>query len=460
MRHQKAVLQVVILLGLVLFVTHISAWGSEINQLTDDRITVFYPSIVPEEFAIRILRNEEKALPYVENFLNVRYQGTVDVYITIGESLFGFGQAGPGRITYDLPSASLQGESNAFAQIASTGEVATHEMTHIVSGQQFGPYSSLDEGLAVAINRTSDSSRQVHPHFLSKGLLQIGQLAPIVPVWLEWTSEKSIYRYEESASFILFLIQEYGIESFKSFYRATANLEKPLAQPMLEQAFRQVYDVNLASVEVGWHRFLQEYAPGLEQRAEYVAQARLFLEDPVTTLEAQLDTFYQLSHPGSYFYVGSVRFVGPLPQKVDSLMIASSRLYVSLANDLTLPPGQTYQRFKENSEACRTLLEQWWVAVQAYIDARALMFHSASYDSIISKLQEAQRLYKSVGDEVMVTETNEYITAYQLVSEGESQLGIGNIEQARGLLRRALILFRQLNEPKMVQRIRVLLLIG
>lgn len=80
----------------------------------------------------------------------------------------------------------------------------------------------------------------------------------------------------------------------------------------------------------------------------------------------------------------------------------------------------------------QTTLEQWWVAVLKFIDVRALIWHSAPYESIISKLQEAQPLYQSVGDEVMATRVSQYITAFQLLSEGETKK-LGKVYVHRGV---------------------------
>jgi hypothetical protein len=124
-----------------------------------------------------------------------------------------------------------------------------------------------------------------------------------------------------------------------------------------------------------------------------------------------------------------------------------------------MPPEQAFQEIKANIEVCDAIFQQWWAAVQMYIDARALIFQSAPYDSIISKLQESQWLYQAVGDEVMAENLGQYIAAYQFLSEGESLIGIGEQGQARSLLLKALTLFCQLNEPKLAQQVRLLLLI-
>ncbi len=295
------------------------------------------------------------------------------------------------------------------------------------------------------------------PHYQSKGLLGIGRLAPIVQVWTR-QQQGDLYNYYESGSFILFLVQGYGIEKFKTFYSAMRRGPPFLSQQDVEQAFYQTYHEDLASVEAAWHRFLESYAPGLEQRAEYLVQT-LFLDESEFSLLDKLRVFYGLGQPGSPYYVGPIRYVGPVPERVYRLTRAWYSLYLRLASDPSMPPEQAFQEIKANIEVCDAIFQQWWAAVQMYIDARALIFQSAPYDSIISKLQESQWLYQAVGDEVMAENLGQYIAAYQFLSEGESLIGIGEQGQARSLLLKALTLFCQLNEPKLAQQVRLLLLI-
>jgi hypothetical protein len=130
----KSTLLLLVLLGLMLLTVQLPTWGSEIRQLAGDRVTVFYPSAVPDEFATQILRDEEKALPYVENFLNVRYQGTVEVYITIGRYLFGVIGASEGAIGYDYPPWYFQNQQAIPGYALVPTAASTHEMTHVVAG--------------------------------------------------------------------------------------------------------------------------------------------------------------------------------------------------------------------------------------------------------------------------------------------------------------------------------------
>jgi tetratricopeptide (TPR) repeat protein len=451
--HRSALL--LITLGLILLAIHFPVLASEIKQLTGDRITVFYPSIMPEVSATMILRNEERALPYVESFLNVRYQGTVQVHIT--DCLFSRGYAEFGRINYCLPFDLLQ-KTTLLTRLfpnEATSEITTHEMVHVVAMQVFQNWRyepPLNEGLATAIDSLSAPTRNIDLQLLAKGLLRVGKLAPLLQVLTDF-EESDLYSYQESGSFIQFLNQRYGIERFKAFF-ALATVQGNLSQQDLAQVFRRVYGMDLSIVEDQWHQFLESYALGMERRAECIAQTRV-LPDAASlyNLLLTLEGVYQQD------LEGSPQLIGPLPEGVFTQMIAAQDTYLSLERDLVVDPEQIYRSYKERREALKAALERWWSAVSAFSYARGLMMRLAPYASAISELQEAQALYQSVGDEVMAARVNDYATAYQLLSEGEKQLGMGEDEQARSLLWKAWSLFRKLNEPELAHQVRILLMI-
>jgi hypothetical protein len=419
----------------------------QIEALEGDRVILFYPEIMPEENAKSLLENEERALRYVEDFLQVQYEGTVKVYIT-AECLFGRAYAGPGMITYCRPLLYFQKSIPIVER--EEGEVFTHEIVHVVAFQLGQPSRALMEGLATAVNSLSAPSSSVDLHLLNKGLLQTGKLEPIVQVLTD-VLETNLYVYNESGSFVLFLIQKYGIEKFKEFYQTIRRRLLLLNQQHVEQEFLRVYGLDLASVEREWHRFLEDYAPGLERRAEYIARAYFcYGTEEIRYLMNRLEEFYE------QWLEGYPQYVGPLPERVYRQMTATTEAFISLAHNLSLPIEQAYGRFQESVDAVKGLLEHWWAAVLAFMDVKELIWYSAPYERIIAKLEEAQGLYQSVGDEVMVAKTSDYITAFQLLQEGEELLWVDNA-QAKPLLLRALALFLQLDEQRMADKVRRLL---
>jgi len=444
---KAAAISVVIIILIALIPNYLQAEEWTVKQLEGDRIILFYPSIMPGENAKFFLDNEERALRYVEDFLQVQYEGIVKVYIT-AECLFGRASAGPGMITYCHPLLYFQKSIPIVER--EEGEIFTHEMVHVVAFQLGQPSRALMEGLATAVNSLSAPSSSVNLHLLNKGLLQIGKLEPIVRV-LSDALESSLYVYNESGSFVLFLIQKYGIEQFKEFYQAIRMRLLLLDQQHVEQEFLRVYGLDLAYVEGEWHQFLEDYAPGLERQAEYIARARFcYGAEEIPYLMDRLEEFYQ------QWLRGYPQYVGPLPERVYRQMEASFEALHDLEHDLSLPVEQAYGRFQESVNAFKVLLEHWWAAVLAFMDAKELIWESAPYEGIIAKLGEAQGLYQMVGDEVMVAKTGDYITAFQLLQEGEELVGIDNA-QAKSLLLRALALFLKLDEQRMADKIHRLL---
>lgn len=446
---KAAAISVVIIILIALIPNYLQAEEWAVKQLEGDRVILFYPSIMPEENAKFFLENEERALRYVEGFLHVQYEDMVKVYIT-AECLFGFGYAGPGMITYCFPPLYFQrGILLAFLE-REEGEIFTHEMVHVVAFQLGQPSRALMEGLATAVNSLSAPSSSVDLHLLNKGLLRIGKLEPIVQVLAD-ALDNSLYIYNESGSFVLSLIQKYGIEKFKEFYQTVRMRLLLLDQQHVEQEFLRVYGLDLAYVEGEWHRFLGGYAPGLEIQAEYIARARFcYGAEEIPYLMDRLEEFYQ------QWLRGYPQYVGPLPERVYRRMEVSFEALHDLEHDLSLPVEQAYERFQESVNAFKVLLEHWWAAVLAFMDAKELIWESAPYEGIIAKLEEAQGLYQTVGNEVMVAKTGDYITAFQLLQEGEELLWIDNT-QAKHLLLRALALFLRLDEQRMADKVRGLL---
>lgn len=420
----------------------------QIEALESEQVILFYPSIMSEENAKSFLEDREKALQFVEDLLKVRYEGRITVIITVS-LIRTSGYAGSYYIHYYFPFPYLRGA--VPLQDREKGEVAVHEMVHVVALQRWGPLASpaLVEGLAVAIDSISRPSMIVNPHLVSKGLLQMGRLKPLGELLslelFPYDVKDMIYIYQEGGSFVLYLIQSYGVERFKELYPISY-----LPLSALKEEIRQIYRKELSSLEEEWHKFLRNYMPELEKRAKYIVEAHLnLLGSEINSLAHQLEFFWQTA---------PYKLIGPCSEKIYMKITASQAVLRNLEINTSTDEEEEYRVFLESLETLGDSLVIWAEAIHAFLDAQKLvpLGSNLNYIDIITKLEEAQKLYQEVEDKVMITRTGDYITAFQLLQEGEELLWVDNA-RAKPLLLRALALFLKLDDQQMANRVRSLL---
>ncbi|KPJ50060.1 MAG: hypothetical protein AMJ41_01915 [candidate division Zixibacteria bacterium DG_27] len=100
------------------------------------------------------------------------------------------------------------------------------------------------------------SGYHANPHFEAKMLLERGRLRPLPrflrPIY-SWGEELEA-GLSQSASFIRFLIDSYGITRFRTFYERSWDLS-------LESGFDEIYGEDFSQLEKGWRSFLKQYVP-------------------------------------------------------------------------------------------------------------------------------------------------------------------------------------------------------
>jgi tetratricopeptide (TPR) repeat protein len=259
-----------------------------------------------------------------------------------------------------------------------------------------------------------------------------------------------LYIYEESASFILFLIDHYGLEKLKQLYQASRTVI-----PRVAEDFRRIYGKDLTIVEQDWHRFLESYAVGQEARAQYLTQAMINYVDRIPESFSQLEEYWNrfpflLVSPSAKVSAEEYELLGPL-----LLALGCSSNQGMTRNDA----DDAYEAFDRALTAVESSLATWLEAVHTFEAALNSMAVAEmdDYDFIITKLKEAQALYREVGDEGMVTRTGEYIVAFQNLCKGKTALMDGDHVSAEALLSRALEFFSKLDEQQMARQVSRLL---
>ncbi len=415
--------------------------------MTDDRIVLRYPNIMPEETARALLENRRAALEFVENFLDVKLEKPLTIQVNV--SLI----ATAGEVF-----ASLQPEilfHIPFHRLQSTPPLSkgnAHEETHVVATHAWSPPLSrfLGEGMAVAIDFRSRPRTTYNPHLFSKGLALMDDLMSIESLFLQRFDPSlsaprvSVYTYVESASFVLFLIDDYGLERLKQLNEVSG-----LPFSMFEEQVCKIYGQELAGLEKDWIRFLAGYAVGQEARARHFVQAAFDFSDRITESLSELEKYWNRS---------PFQLVSP-SEKVPNEYETLTRLLVALGSfsDQGMTPGEAdeaYQAFEKALTAVESSLTLWLRAIQMFESVLNLILDIPDYEGVITKLEEAQTLYQQVGDDGMTTRTGEYIVAFQHLQQGEIALMNGDYDLAQSSFSMAWTHFSKLGEQEIIHRVK------
>lgn len=418
------------------------------STMTDDRIVLRYPDIMPEETARALLENRRAALEFVEDFLRVELGKpvTIQIYVSLiaytGEVIASLQP----EILFHIPFHRLQNMPPLSAGNA-------HEEVHVVAYHAWSPPLSrfLGEGMAVAIDFRSRPRTTYDPHLFSKGLTLKDELMPIESLFLQQfapslpASRVSLYIYVESASFVLFLIDHYGLEKLKQLNEASG-----LPFSMFEEKVCKIYGQGLASLEQDWHRFLESYGVGQEARAKYVVLAMFDFSDRITDSLSELEKYWNRS---------PFQLVSP-SEKVSDEYGTLMRLLVALgcSSDQEMTRNEAdnaYDAFERTLTAIESLSTTWLKAIRTFEETLSSMSTADvdNYGSLIARLEEAWERYQHVGDDGTAERVGKFIAALQCVVKGRDAFASGAPQAAEELLLKASSLFAKLGRQEMVNKV-------
>lgn len=171
-------------------------------------------------------------------------------------------------------------DSISWFQIAvSTTFYNPHEVMHVISLSSGIPSSIpvFSEGLAVAYGGTSFQTAE-YAHNYSKNILENTNYIPLKKLLTMESSEflrLSYVTYQESGSFIRYLIDVHGLEKLKKFisnFNESGDLD---AQSV------KVYNVSLDELEDNWKKYLKNiYVPGIGFSIPRKAELVVSMNDP------------------------------------------------------------------------------------------------------------------------------------------------------------------------------------
>lgn len=140
-----------------------------------------------------------------------------------------------------------------------------HEAVHVYTALIGRPSDFFNEGIAVALNVEPGSSvwsppwNGTHVYAHTRLLVETNRLRPLSTIITtsdfrdvdEWTG------YGEAGSFLLFMIEQHGIDRMVAFFRAGARND---SLPRIEDNIRAVWGVSLAEAEAAWLAYVDGWA--------------------------------------------------------------------------------------------------------------------------------------------------------------------------------------------------------
>jgi len=382
------------------------------STITDDRIVLYYPDIMPEETARALLKDRIKALEFAEEFLQTRLEEPLEITVNVS-LLTTSGGVWPSRsptVMYNFPFLHLQS-----VEWQSQRGLAVHEIIHVVDLYQWtlAANLALREGLAVAGDVASRPSVLLDPHLACKALLIGNALIPLGELLamndrLSLTfAENQMIIYQEGASFVQFLIAQYGLSRFRDFYKVSY---LPVAS--LQEEARRTYGKALSSIEEEWLRFLRGYAPEEELRAQYIAEVLQAIDTRIVMPLEQLE---------SYWKRAPFALVSPsekVQREHDTFL--GSMVTLGRPGDGQGSADATAKALDACNRAVAVLnasLSIWLEAIRTFQALLSSLPSRSDYGAIIAELAEIQSLYRQAGDDGMVSRIEGYIAAFQYLQQ-------------------------------------------
>jgi hypothetical protein len=389
-----------------------------LNVLSRDRIVLHYPPILAEDKARFFLDAENKALELVEEVLQAQYQGQVTIYIKI--SPFREHYVKTDGIYHCLPALDLRGISGEKTTVA-VGRL--HELAHFIAQELLCPIKSSEppgffivEGLAMAVNATTNPEEAVHLHLVAKGLVLLGALKPVLQIV---PSDPPFLRYEVAGSFTHFLMKQYGVEKLTELYTF-------INESDFDKAAVRIYGRPIPILEEKWKGFLAHYLPNREEAARYAALASLDLN--------QLRELPIVRNGNQWFRQGIIE---DLPEGLYAQDLAVYEALSALTRkESSSKLEHEYEFFRSLLEVYCSSLRKWQEAAMAFREARQLLIdRHTNYDVTLTALRQAYTYLQELNDTTMMSRTRLY-AALILSKKAHEEIN-GNRDKARRFLQAA-----------------------
>lgn len=161
---------------------------------------------------------------------------------------WGEGVADPVKNVIVLKSPSQMEDQNHFPKLVK------HELVHILIGHSAKNPHDLpkwfNEGIAsyLSADERVSSGEAISKALLSDSIIPLDEIDGV----LRFQRTKAALAYEESYSFTVYLVENYGFESMVNLIQELQT-EKTFAH-----AFRDVYGIDLFEAEIAWYQYMEK----------------------------------------------------------------------------------------------------------------------------------------------------------------------------------------------------------
>jgi len=193
------------------------------------------------------------------NKLTLKIRRPVDVFLCPTQDIFnqltgnfipdwGEGVADPVRGVIILKSPSLADNQNRLPKLV------RHELTHILIGQAVANPQILpkwfNEGMAIycSADEAFTAGEAISKALISDSIIPLDEIDEV----LQFHRAKAQLAYEESFSFTLYLIEQYGLDRIVRLIQASSSGKS------FDQLFEEVFGLDIFDVELEWYDHIAE----------------------------------------------------------------------------------------------------------------------------------------------------------------------------------------------------------
>ena len=214
----------------VLLITPFFASGTW-KTFESERVIFFCSENLPDDFCFMVLQEQEDALKFVEELLNVKVnteKEKIFVYLLLEKTLRDTFTSW-NSITYLVTPEMIQKHE----------KLGACEITHVVVNRLWpGTSVMLKEGIALTMD-TIYRGNENRLHLLVHGLIKLGESKPVLQL-----KPYEPFARQIVGSFTLYLMRRYGVEKLKELLKA----QKKGMPGKLDETIKTVYgrnDVNI-----------------------------------------------------------------------------------------------------------------------------------------------------------------------------------------------------------------------
>ncbi len=204
-----------------------------------------------------IVSRLEESFHKAVNYLQVQYNNKITffVYSSVQDK-----EKNSGFNGYGMAWPSLESAAGFYESPQNYGAIGPHELVHLIVYWTVGIMTSLalDEGIAVAVTghymRSNEYPDGIPVHIAAAQLNSMQKIKPVSAVfdnraWGSVHDQDHVLYYNQSGSFVAYLVESYGIQKFNQFYtRASANEYR--------SSFQQIYGMSIDDFYQQWIQFL------------------------------------------------------------------------------------------------------------------------------------------------------------------------------------------------------------